>query len=119
MKRTPEEWAEYISYTCMDHCPARGYRMDEYDGRPRLENIAAMVDDLRLNVNHNEALQLANKETFEEIRRILEWDNCHTENAAFGLAFGDSAAIMDALRAVHAMGQGYAIYKKLDHVEFI
>lgn len=109
MKRTAEEWAQFVGYTCADFCPARGYAMDEYDGRPRLENIAGMVENMKLNVTWNESLQLMNYDLFNEVHSILEWNNCHTENIAFSLAFGDAAAVMDALKTIHYMGQNHAI----------
>ena len=117
MKRTAEEWARFVNYTCADFCPPRGYTMNDYNGRARLENIAGMIENMRINVTYSEALQLMNRETFDEVSSILEWDNCHTENIAFSLAFGDADAILEALQTVHCMGQSHAIDNKLSRPE--
>lgn len=116
-KRTPEEWARFVAYTCEQISPCKGYTMSQYNSFYRLEKIAGMVEALKLNTNYRDELQLMNKDTFDETRSILEWDNYHTENIAFCLAFGDAAAIVEALQTVHYMGQSHAIDNKLSRPE--
>jgi len=105
----PKEIAETIAGICDECAPARGYTMTEYDGRKRLEVIAEMVDALRDDVPPAVRMQLTHIETFGAVAEVLEWNNCHTENIAFSLAFGDADAVLEALRTVHYMGQNHAI----------
>ena len=112
---TPEELADQVTTICENIGPARGYNLNEYNGRPRLENIAAMVHALRENIRQHEKLQLADAEQVEAVSNILEWDNAHTENLAFRLAFGDDEQTLDALLTVHYMGQSFALENKLQH----
>lgn len=114
--RTPEEWARFVNYTCRD-IGRNGYNMRDYYGRQRMEDIAQMIEALKLNVTYDETLQLMDREQFDAVYKILEWDNCHTENLAFSLAFGDAAAVFDALRTIHYAGQNYAIDNELKYPE--
>ena len=114
----PEEIAKTIAGICDKFAP-NGYRMDEYDGRKRLEVIASMVDALRDETPAAMRAQLTHTETFAGVYEVLEWSNCHTENLALQLAFGDSDAVFDALGAVHHMGQCFALYGGLKRPELI
>lgn len=113
----PDEIAEIIAGICREYAPARGYTMDEYDGRKRLEVIAEMVDALRDDVPTAVRMQLTHIETFTAVSEVLEWDNNHTENMALALAFGDSDAVLDALLTVHSAGQNYAIRRRAQYAE--
>lgn len=117
---TPEEIAENVKEVCSCVGPLRGYTGKQYDGARRVSDIAEMLHRLQQveNININLRLQLADVEQFEQVYKILECDNCHTENLAFSLAFGDEYYTLSALEAVHYMGQSYAIYNDLDRVEF-
>ena len=111
----PEEIAETIADICAPHMPARGYTGDEYNGARRVQAIAEAVDALHDNTPPAVRAQLTHPETFEAVHAVLEWYNCHTENIAFTLAFGDGAAVFDALQTVHMMGQAYAIDAGAEH----
>jgi len=113
----PEEIAETITGICDEYAPARGYTMTEHDGRKRLEVIAEMVDALRDDIPPAVRMQLTHIETFTAVSEVLEWDNNHTENIAFALAFGDSSAVLDALLTVHYCGQSYAIGRRAQRPE--
>ena len=117
---TPEEIAEKVKAICAGVGPVHGYTGKQYDGARRVSDIAEMLHRLNQieNVDINLRLQLADEEQAEAVIEILEADNCHTENLAFSLAFGDEYHTLMALEAVHYMGQSYAIYNDLDRVEF-
>lgn len=117
---TPEEIAEKVKSICAGVGPVHGYTGKQYDGARRVSDIAEMLHRLNdcENVDLNLRLQLADEEQFEAVYNILEWDNYHTENIAFSLAFGDEWATLSALQSIQYMGQSYAIYNGLDRVEF-
>lgn len=117
---TPEEIADKVKEICAGVRPAHGYAGNDYEGARRVSDIAEMLHRLNQheNIDTNLRLQLADHEQFEAVYNILEWDNFHTENIAFALAFGDEWDVLGALQSVHYMGQSFAIYGKLDRVEF-
>jgi len=106
---TPEQIADIIANTCDKFAPAQGYTMNDCNGRARLENIAGMVDALHDDTPPAVRMQLTHIETFTAVYEALEWNNNHTANIAFSLAFGDADAVLEALRTVHYMGQNHAI----------
>lgn len=116
--RTPEQIADIVKESCANIGPRRGYTGNDYDGARRVSDIAKMTNAIRENISEHERLQLADLEQFEAVYNILEWDNFHTENIAFCLAFGDGCYLLDALKTVHVMGQNHAIYNKLTRPEF-
>lgn len=116
---TPEKWARFVCYVCECASPRNGYAYDEYNGRARLQDIAVMVDALRLNTNYSKSLELMDRDKFDAVYTILEGDNCHTGNLAFCLAFGDADAVMGALLTVHYMGQNYAIDNNLKYPQTV
>ena len=116
---TPDEIADEVKRICSDIHPCKGYTMSEYDGPRRIENISRMVCALHENIREHEKLQLADEDQFNAVYQILEWDNWHTENIAFSLAFGNESAVFNALQNVHYMGQSYAIYNNLKRPELV